>query len=287
MNFKHFIITRFNLRIFNSEGKRQEKDWLCDRFMLFETYCLPSVKAQTCKNFTWLCLFDDQTPSEYRMMIDTFVKDCPQMMPIYYSEAETAELFRSLRNTIMGLAGPDVDYIVTTNLDNDDSLSIRMVDILQSKLDLGSDKEVYSFVYGYQYFVNMNFVLKMKYPNNHFLTLVERNDGNIETIISFRHARVGKHLNISYIDDAKGMWLEIVHGGNLSNNLNINSHVKNVPVMGGFSLVDFGIVVSISSVRQVVNNIFILPFKFICVGARRLKGKRARMKDKHNWKATN
>lgn len=59
MSIKHFIATRFNLKI---EEWNTAKDgsvvltekWLEERFNLFEKYCFPSVANQSIKNFYWL-----------------------------------------------------------------------------------------------------------------------------------------------------------------------------------------------------------------------------------------
>ena len=70
--FKHFIITLFNLKIWKEDKTHratQTADWLAQRFDLFERFCLPSVAHQTNKNFTWLCLFDKDTPTDMRQRI--------------------------------------------------------------------------------------------------------------------------------------------------------------------------------------------------------------------------
>ncbi len=63
--FKHFVITLFNLKLWTQDKNNvstRTDEWLEKRFELFENYCLPSLKAQTNKNFVWLCLFDQFTP---------------------------------------------------------------------------------------------------------------------------------------------------------------------------------------------------------------------------------
>ena len=68
----HFIITRFNLRIWQQDKNNiptHTSEWLEHRFELFEKYCLPSVENQTNKNFIWLCMFDKETPAPYKERI--------------------------------------------------------------------------------------------------------------------------------------------------------------------------------------------------------------------------
>lgn len=63
---RHFILTRFNLRLWTKDKKQQPtrtSEWLEKRFQLFETFCLPSIKSQSVKNFKWIVLFDESTPA--------------------------------------------------------------------------------------------------------------------------------------------------------------------------------------------------------------------------------
>lgn len=102
-NFSHFIITRFNLNLYAQDKHdlptRTER-WLEHRFEVFERYCLPSVAAQTSKNFTWLCLFDAATPEAYRRRIGAYRAVCPQFEPVFYDARQTERMAESLRGTI-------------------------------------------------------------------------------------------------------------------------------------------------------------------------------------------
>lgn len=57
--FSHFLISRFYTKqegwIFNEEDFHR---WMKDRIVIFEKITLPSLTAQTNKNFRWLILFD-------------------------------------------------------------------------------------------------------------------------------------------------------------------------------------------------------------------------------------
>lgn len=53
---QHFILTRFNLLLWNKAKDGQmvrTTKWLEHRFSLFENYCIPSIKNQTCQDFEW------------------------------------------------------------------------------------------------------------------------------------------------------------------------------------------------------------------------------------------
>lgn len=64
-----FFLTRFNILLWqkDKEGSPvRTKKWLNHRFSLFEKYCLPSIKNQTCQDFEWIVLLDSTTPEIYK-----------------------------------------------------------------------------------------------------------------------------------------------------------------------------------------------------------------------------
>ena len=61
--FVHFIVTRFNLKIWS--GVQLDTSWYDHRIMLFESFCLPSIENQTNRSFHWLILCDSTTPPIY------------------------------------------------------------------------------------------------------------------------------------------------------------------------------------------------------------------------------
>ena len=57
--FKHYLITRFNLRADNWDVTKNNEqlltdEWMDNRMWLFENFCFPSVIGQTNQNFEWL-----------------------------------------------------------------------------------------------------------------------------------------------------------------------------------------------------------------------------------------
>ena len=94
---------------------------------------------------------------------------------------------------------PPPKLLITTNLDNDDAFSSDVVELLQRELRPAPGKRIYSLLYGYQYFTDRRFALKMRYTNNHFLTLAEPFDAHAETIISYRHTKAIRQLPTIYL----------------------------------------------------------------------------------------
>ena len=284
-NYSHFIITRFNLNLYAQDKHdlpTRTDRWLEHRFEVFERYCLPSVAAQTSGNFTWLCLFDAATPESCRRRIEGYKARCPQFEAVYYTAAQAANLTENLRTTIAayvscdrkGRKSPPPNLLITTNLDNDDAFSSDVVELLQRELRPAPGKRIYSLLYGYQYFTDRRFALKMRYTNNHFLTLAEPFDAHTETIISYRHTKAIRQLPTTYLSTARGKWLEIVHEDNVSNDFRINIKVWYIPLLYGRSFADFGLGgFRLSCARQWAATLLVVPARFFATAVRRLRRK--------------
>lgn len=285
-NYSHFIITRFNLNLYAQDKHdlpTRTDRWLEHRFEVFERYCLPSVAAQTSGNFTWLCLFDAATPESCRRRIEGYKARCPQFEAVYYTAAQAANLTENLRMTIAAYVScdrkgrkspPPPKLLITTNLDNDDAFSSDVVELLQRELRPAPGKRIYSLLYGYQYFTDRRFALKMRYTNNHFLTLAEPFDAHAETIISYRHTKAIRQLPTIYLSTVRGKWLEIVHEDNVSNDFRINIKVWYIPLLYGRSFADFGLGgFRLSCARQWAATLLVVPARFFATAVRRLRRK--------------
>ena len=164
--------------------------------------------------------------------------------------------------------------LITTNLDNDDAFSSDVVELLQRELRPAPGKRIYSLLYGYQYFTDRRFALKMRYTNNHFLTLAEPFDAHTETIISYRHTKAIRQLPTTYLSTARGKWLEIVHEDNVSNDFRINIKVWYIPLLYGRSFADFGLGgFRLSCARQWAATLLVVPARFFATAVRRLRRK--------------
>ena len=281
--YKHFIITLFNLKIWKEDKTHratQTDDWLKQRLDLFERFCLPSVKGQTNQNFTWLCLFDKDTPADVRQRIASCQQQVKQLHPCYFSAEEAVEFLshedavncRFIRRTVRGMLSGDEAFVITSNLDNDDALSCDYVERVQRQFLADQRHTLYSFVWGMQYFVRLNAIVRMHYPHNHFLTLVEDARGDFHTVQYYGHARARKVLpNVDITD--KPYWLENVHGHNVSNELRITSRVRYVPCLGAVDLRQFGVDKQFSVGLNLYNFAVKLPAYFIKIAIWRLKRK--------------
>lgn len=232
MELQHFLLTRFNILLWkqDKEGKKvRTTNWLEHRFSLFEKYCLPSIKNQTCQEFEWLVLFDSMTPETFKDRIVDYEKACPQLKPIFVEPDQGrffAEIFR--KEIVKRL---NAKRVISTYLDNDDALNIGFVDDLRRRVTTVCDGTFFYYDEGYQYYTEDQFMMQIRYPRNHFVSVVERGDAaTIKGI--FGH---GRHYYIDSIEGAiiehiktKPLWCEVVHEKNVLNDANFILHTKMV-----------------------------------------------------------
>ena len=229
---QHFLLTRFNILLWrqDKEGKKvRTTKWLDHRFSLFERYCLPSIKSQTCQDFEWIVLFDSMTPDTYKERIVCYQRDCPQLIPIYVEPENGwnfAEIFRE--EIVKRLKAKRV---ISTYLDNDDALNIGFVEDLQRRVSTVGNGTFFYYDEGYQYYTEDQFMMQIRYPRNHFVSVVEHGDASIVKGV-FGH---GRHYYIDSIEGAKiehvktkPMWCEVVHEKNILNDANFILHTKMV-----------------------------------------------------------
>lgn len=220
-NIQHFILTRFNLLLWNKDKKGNKvrtKGWLEHRFALFEQYCLPSIKNQTCKNFEWIVLFDNTTPEFYKKRIIEIKSDCPQFLPVFVTPEGGQYFPQIFRDEIAKrLIG---NHVITTYLDNDDVLCLHFVEDLQERAKSLCDGTFINYVDGYQYYTDHNYLMQIHYPRNHFMSVVEEGSpATLKTIYGY-----GSHYYIEKIPGVKienvkkqPMWCEVIHEKNMGN----------------------------------------------------------------------
>ncbi len=221
VSLQHFILTRFNLLLWNKDKKGvkvRTAKWLEHRFTLFETFCLPSVKSQTCQDFEWIVLFDSLTPEKYKEKIADYKKECPQLIPVFVEPRKGRYFVEIFRNEIVKRL--KAKRIVSTYLDNDDALNVRFVADLQQRAMTLNDGAFINYNDGYQYYTSGCYLMRIHYPTNHFVSVVEEgNPASIRGIFGYGgHAYIHtiKGVNIEHIKN-KPMWCEVVHEKNMIN----------------------------------------------------------------------
>ncbi len=258
----HYIITRFNLRLWTHDkrGKAIDREqWMERRLELFERYCLPSLCRQTCRNFTWFLLFDKQTPEKYKQRVTGYKRLCPQIQLIGMQPTSAVAFIGTVQDFVKDFAKehlkehPEADRIITTYLDNDDALRQDFVEKVQLAAESVKPRTFISFSKGIQYFTELQIATQIPYKNNHFISFVEDIDGihPIVTVYGF-----GSHFyieqipdcDIEYIDDAP-MWVEVVHEENVDNDVKMTFRTKLITDQAYLAPYGNNIIISRKSMR--------------------------------------
>ncbi|MEL4308721.1 glycosyltransferase [Joostella sp. CR20] len=213
--FEHYIITRFNLRKDDWKTSKNNspvltEEWLKNRFELFEKFCLPSVKFQTNTNFKWLVFFDKNTPEKYKNIITTYQKEFENFVPIYVDG-----MSKFLPTIQEFLNKSSADYLITSRIDNDDTISINYVDEIQKKFD-SQEYTGIDFLDGYTLQVNPDIkVGKRKQAYNPFISLIEKNN-NPKSVWHKTHSGWKKEKKVMRVENNR-IWMSIIHFENKIN----------------------------------------------------------------------
>ena len=218
-NFRHFIITRFNIPLGNAystdkSGCAIDEGWLKDRVYLFEKYCFPSILHQVCNDFYWLVFFDKESPLFLMDKISRWRSECSQLVPIYVTDYD--EFMRWSMVAAIAENSVGYDYVITTRLDNDDALLPDAVREIQKNF-IPQHKTIIDIEDGYCYDATKNVLCLMKKnKSNQFISLIEERS-LVKTVFRHNHRQwigVAEFIVVSC-----PLWLEVVHERNLYNNI--------------------------------------------------------------------
>ncbi len=224
INFKHILITRFNLpKRWNSDKQGNEildTVWLEERFDLFEIFCIPSIEGQTCKDFEWWVYFDENTDSFFKKRIESIERKHPIFKPKYeksYDDFEAnmpTEIHDSLKKE-------NKDWLITTRFDNDDMLAKDTIAILQKKINYKNDS-LLEIPWGYTLELNSKpkpKLRKIKLELNPFISYVEKveKDRVIKSVYFYEHTE-WRDVN-SIIVSNRPQWVQVIHDKNLFNRI--------------------------------------------------------------------
>lgn len=231
--YNHFILTRFNIRLWWKEDKAhqtiQTAEWLDERFRLFERYTWPSLQAQTCRDFQWICLFDADTDDAHKAIIERYASEDSRFHPVYVKASDVILFPGIFRYEINRWADPAIGRLLTTYLDNDDALHCRFIEDIQRRATKLKYRTIISYTYGIQYYEKLNMAVRIPYKNNHFLTYYERLKVKNLTVWGFSHSLIFcyKKIRIELVNNRQcPMWVEVIHAGNVDNDVKMTLHHK-------------------------------------------------------------
>lgn len=208
----HVLLTRFNLATPGRESAiRNKPGWLEERFALFETYCLPSVAAQTDQDFHWLIYFDEHTPEDFKARIGRLSENGSLFTPYYTGMFPGEGWGRSIHEVLT----PTGQYVLTTRLDNDDSLAVDFMARLHAEIHAHDMAEgAYNFRQGA--ICQGDRLYAIAHESAPFFSLLEPLSDTLCTAPNIHHMRIAEGRPVIQIDGAPA-WMQIVHGTNVSN----------------------------------------------------------------------
>lgn len=227
-DLKHVILTRFNLAIpFNCDPKSGSsvpvvKPWLDveylrKRFKFFERFTFAAMLRQTDRQFDWLVMFHRDTPLEFKQRICNYQARMPQFIPLFLDDEDCIELGETIKKYIADHYS--CDKVITTRIDNDDVVHSTYIENIKKDLCGCNVNTVLTYVNGMQYDMQKQNILKFRYKENHFTSLLDVKQG--QHILMWNHTTINDNdaYVIKSVSTIVPMWGEIVTENNYINKM--------------------------------------------------------------------
>lgn len=219
--FKHFLITRFNIpnkawQQDKNNNPVQNEEWLKYRIQLFETYCLPSIIHQTCKNFAWFVYFDANSPDYLLHKIKEWQSVCKNFVP-QYSDDYNACLGHEMSDHITNMLPTDTNFIITTRIDNDDAFHKDAIKTIQEHFT-PRDNTIIDIEQGYCFNIGNGVITKHRFTSNQFVSYIEQKKELFGTVYREGHPAWIEKAQFVSINN-KRLWLQVVHEKNIVNTM--------------------------------------------------------------------
>jgi len=217
----HQVITRFAMRTAFRAPTATEPltgDWLRRRLELFECWTLPSMRGQTCRDFSWTLLCDEATdPAVLERLRAADATIVPRLVP----PRVEGELW-PWRDIVVD-PGPQADVLITTRLDSDDGLHREYLERVRRAvgpfLASGEPRLVVSFPTGYRFDAATRAAYLTRTENGPFISLLERPDRVAAVGVMEKNHRKMVTRYPTRHDDALRAYVQVLHGDNVSNRL--------------------------------------------------------------------
>lgn len=211
-SFHHVVMTRFNLATPGKEATfRNQPDWLATRFALFERYCLPGMAAQTDQSYDWIVYFDEATPDRFKCRIEELQRIRPFIA--FYTPLFPAN---GWRDSILERIAARPPLLLTTNLDNDDGLAVDYVARLHTAARAHAGDAPCALNISNGFVLSGRKLYQHVHSSNAFTNLLEPFDSSARTAPAIPHMELARYLPVHQVA-GPGAWLQVVHGGNVSN----------------------------------------------------------------------
>lgn len=209
----HAVLTRFNL------GTPADVPWLEHRIRLFERFCLPSLRSQSCQDFVWLIFCDAATREPWRSRLLAYASANTRLVWVPYGSGDVYRTQESdcYAAAVQELLSGDEAFVLTTRCDNDDAVSSDFVETLQEALRPGTDREFLNLFDGYVW--HQGSVSPAYMWSNSFLSYLEpvTAAGPVLTVMHVKHPNASTSAPVRDFSDGWRYWLQVCHDRNLIN----------------------------------------------------------------------
>jgi Putative rhamnosyl transferase len=227
IQLEHFIITRFNLALFECDKFGQsvlDDRWWEHRIELFSQFTIPSLEGQSNQCFKWLILIDENTPSEWDNLLREEISALEERAQIIRCRGANSWMTGFSQHV-----APETSHLLTTRIDNDDSFASDAVEFIQQVASFFisgrnmPERFIINMAHGWCW-DGIN-AFQIDSPSNSFTTLVESvldnvDSGPIRTIYSSaEHSRLFEEYSYTSIKTAQPKWLQVIHRRNVANNI--------------------------------------------------------------------
>jgi len=248
MKYTHFIITRYNLGLYATKAIKDKDKWMEDRYRLFTDYCIPSIEAQTNKDFVWVILLDSKTKSVH---LTDITDNVPENAVVFINkwpdigrfDEKNCEQDHWKVKFVKLCKKIGCEYAAMTRLDNDDALVNDFVESM--RIMIGTIREIDNAVIDCNCGMFYDEINEKAYLINHpygspFITYIQKVEDGMNTVYNRCHRDVAiSTQNRHNIHSRSPMWVEVIHENNKSNRIidkMIKGKVKWSEYKGGFGL---------------------------------------------------
>lgn len=235
--FKHFIITRFNLRTtYWDKTKNNESvltdEWQQHRLQVFRDFCFPSVKNQVNQNFIWLVYFDTHSPDFIMQDIERMKSEYTNFHPIFLEEMEIIKT--QVITDMQTHFNSETKFVITSRLDSDDALHKNYVREIQKRF-ANQNLCVIDPEAGLCFQPEPSFLIsKFSTAFSPFVSLVE-SVTDFKTVLSKAHNQWGTINSVVKIAD-QILWMQLIHGKNLLNTINADEFIADKNILKEFGV---------------------------------------------------
>ena len=163
---------------------------------------------QSIKDFTWRVIFDVETSEKFHEKINSYVEELPFFIPLFLNPNNS---LKELKDFIYNRLAPTDTHLITTRVDNDDSVHKDF--ILETQKIFNHQNDLFiRFCYGYQWIIAKSILLKyFEVDSNHFITRIEKIENGFDTVVFGDGMKIAelKHVEILNIQNSnKKLWID-------------------------------------------------------------------------------